>query len=74
MIKKRVTKELAAQRVCTKTVQNEIKGVLDWVATGAAQRIFNSPNPSSTESCVCCSKNETLNNKNDKKARFLSEY
>ena len=40
--KQRVSKERAAQRVCSWTVQNEIKGVLGRVPAGAVGRILDS--------------------------------
>ena len=43
--RQRVTKELAAQRVRSWTVQNEMRGVLGRLSTGAAGRIFDSANP-----------------------------
>ena len=42
--RQRVAKERAAQRVRSWTVQNEMRGVLGWVSTGAAGRILNSAN------------------------------
>ena len=53
--KPRVAKEWAAQRVRSWTVQNEMRGVLGRVSTGAAGRILDSANPSDknlTEGCV----------------------
>ena len=43
--RQRVAKEQAAQRVRSWTVQNEIRGVLGRVSTGAAGRILDSANP-----------------------------
>ena len=43
--RQRVAKELAAQRVRSWTVQNEMRGVLGRVSTGAARRILDSTNP-----------------------------
>ena len=43
--RQRVAKERAAQRVRSWTVQNEMRGVLGRVSTGAAGRILNSANP-----------------------------
>ena len=43
--KQRVTKERAAQRFRSWTVQNEMRGVLKRVSTGAAGRILDSANP-----------------------------
>ena len=40
-----VTKERVVQRVCSWTVQNEMRGVLGGVSTGAAERILDSANP-----------------------------
>ena len=37
--------EQAAQRVCSWTVQNEMRDALGRVSTGAAGRILNSANP-----------------------------
>ena len=42
--RQRVAKEQAAQRVCNWTVQNEMRGVLGRVSTGAAGRILSSAN------------------------------
>ena len=42
--RQRVTKERAAQRVCSWTVHNEMRGVLGRVSTGAAGRILDSAN------------------------------
>ena len=42
--RQRITKEGAAQRVRSWTVQNEMKGVLGRVSAGAAGRILNSAN------------------------------
>ena len=39
-----IAKERATQRVRTWTVQNEMRGVLGRVSTGAAARIFDSAN------------------------------
>ena len=36
---------VAAQRVCSWTVQNEMRDVLGRVSTGAARRILDSANP-----------------------------
>ena len=41
----RVAKERAAQRVRSRTVQNEMRGVLGRVSAGAAGRILDSANP-----------------------------
>ena len=41
----RVTKERAVQRICSRTVQNEIRNVLGQVSAGDAGRILNSANP-----------------------------
>ena len=43
--RQRVANEGAAQRVRSWTVQNEIRGVLGRVSTGAAGRILDSANP-----------------------------
>ena len=43
--RQRVTKERAAQRARSWTVQNEIKGVMLRVSAGAAKRILDSANP-----------------------------
>ena len=43
--RQRVAKEGVAQRVRSWTVQNEMRGVLGRVSTGAAGRILNSANP-----------------------------
>ena len=43
--RQRVAKERAAQRVCSWTVQNEMRGVLGRVSAGAAGRILNFANP-----------------------------
>ena len=43
--RQRVAKERAAQRVCSWTVQNEMRDVLGRVSTGAAGRILDSANP-----------------------------
>ena len=43
--RQRVAKELAAQRVRSWTVQNEMRDVLGRVSTGAARRILDSANP-----------------------------
>ena len=43
--RQRVAKERAAQRIRSWTVQNEIRGVLRRVSTGAAGRIPDSANP-----------------------------
>ena len=43
--RQRVAKELAAQRVRSWTVQNEMRDVLGRVSTGAAGRIVDSANP-----------------------------
>ena len=40
-----LARERAAQRVRTWTVQNEMRGVLGRVSTGAARRILDSANP-----------------------------
>ena len=40
--RQKITKERAAQRVCSWTVQNEMKGVLGRVSTSAARRILDS--------------------------------
>ena len=57
-----VAKAWAAQRVRCWTVQNELRGVLGRVSTGAAGRILDSANPREknlTEGCVRCSVGET---------------
>ena len=43
--RQRVAKERAAQRVCSWTVQNEMRSVLGQVPAGATGRILNSANP-----------------------------
>ena len=43
--RQRVPKERTAQRARSWTVQNEIRGVLGRVSTGAAGRILDSVNP-----------------------------
>ena len=43
--RQRVAKEQAARRVRSWTVQNEMRGVLGRVSTGAAGRILDSANP-----------------------------
>ena len=43
--RQRFAKESAAQRVHSWTVQNEMRGVLRRVLTGAAERILDSANP-----------------------------
>ena len=43
--RERVAKELAAQIVCSWTVQNEMRGVLGRVSASAAGKIFDSANP-----------------------------
>ena len=43
--RQRVAKEWAAQRIRSWTVQNEMRGVLGRVSTGAAGRILDSANP-----------------------------
>ena len=43
--RQRVAKELAAQRVRSWTVQNEMRCVLGRVSAGAARRILDSSNP-----------------------------
>ena len=43
--RQRVAKVRAAQRVRSWTVQNEMRGVLGRVSTGAAGRILDSANP-----------------------------
>ena len=43
--RQRVAKERAMQRVHRWTVQNEMRGVLGRVSTGAAGRILDSANP-----------------------------
>ena len=43
--RQRVAKDQAAQRVRSWTVQNEMRGVLGRVFTGAAGRTLNSANP-----------------------------
>ena len=43
--RQRVAKELAAKRVRSWTVQNEIRGVLGRVSAGAAAKILDSANP-----------------------------
>ena len=45
VIRERVAKERAAQRVGSWTEQNEIKGVLGRVSAGAAGRILDSGYP-----------------------------
>ena len=47
--RQRVAKERAAQRVRSWTVQNEMRGVLGRVSTGAAGRILYSTNPEREE-------------------------
>ena len=42
--RQRVAKERAAQRVCSWTVQNEMRGVLGMLSAGAARRILDSAN------------------------------
>ena len=39
--KKGVAQKRAAQRVCSRTMQNEMKGILVRMTTGAAQSILN---------------------------------
>ena len=46
--RQRVTKERAAQRECGWTVQNEMKGVLGQVSTGATGKILDSADPRKT--------------------------
>ena len=41
--RQRVANECAAQRVCSWTMQNEIRGVLGRVSTSAAGRILDLP-------------------------------
>ena len=43
--RQRFAKEQAVQRVCSWTVQNEMRGVLGQVSAGAAGRIVDSANP-----------------------------
>ena len=43
--KQRVAKEQAVQRVRSWTVQNEMRGALGQVSTGAARRILDCDNP-----------------------------
>ena len=43
--RQRVVKERAAQKLRSWTVQNEMRGVLERVAAGAAASIFESANP-----------------------------
>ena len=43
--REKVAKDRAAKRVCSWTVQNEMRGVLGRVSTGAAGRILDSVNP-----------------------------
>ena len=43
--RQKITKERAAQRVRSWTVQNEMRGVLGRVSARAAGRIFDSANP-----------------------------
>ena len=43
--RQRVVKKRAAQRVRSWTVQNEMRGVLERMSTGAAERILDSANP-----------------------------
>ena len=43
--RQRVAKQSAAQRVGSWTVQNEMRGVLGRVSTGAARRVLDSANP-----------------------------
>ena len=43
--RQRVTEERAVQRVCSWTVQNEMKGVLGRVSAGTAGRIVDSADP-----------------------------
>ena len=43
--RQRVAKEQAAQRFCSWTVQNEIRGVLGRMSAGTAGRILDSANP-----------------------------
>ena len=43
--RQRVAKERAAQKVCSWTVQNEMRGILARVSAGAAGRILVSANP-----------------------------
>ena len=40
--RQKTAKERAAQRVRSRTVQNEMRGVLGWVSTGALGMIFDS--------------------------------
>ena len=42
--KKEIAKERAIRRACRRTVQNENRGVLNGMTTGAAQRTLNSTN------------------------------
>ena len=41
---KRVAKKLAALGIPRSAVQNEMRGILAWMTTGAARRILNSAN------------------------------
>ena len=43
--RQRVGKERAARRVCSWSVQNEMRGVVGRVSAGAAGRILDSVNP-----------------------------
>ena len=43
--RQRIAKVRAAQRVRSWTVQNEMRGVLEPVSAGAAERILDSANP-----------------------------
>ena len=55
------------------TVQNELRGDLDWMTMGAAWRILDSAKTrkikSLAEGCVCCSENEKWHNERDEGAR-----
>ena len=42
--RQKVTKERAKQEVCSWTVQNELRGVLERVSAGTAGRILDSAN------------------------------
>ena len=43
--RQKIAKERTTPRVCSWTVQNEMRGVLGRVFAGAAKRMFNSANP-----------------------------
>ena len=69
-----VAKERAAQTVRSWTVQNEMRGVLGRVSTGAAGRILGSANPREKnlkEGCVCCSVDERGHSEHDEGAQVL---